>query len=222
MEQSTLSLVLFDLDNTLLAGDSDHSWGEFLVEHELVDADQYRQRNDEFYHAYQQGQLDILAYLEFAVEPLTRFSSTKLSELHNTFMAEKIEPIRLPKAEALIEKHRKAGDQLAIITATNRFITEPIASLFGIEHLMATELEKTPQGYTGKIIDEPCYQHGKLTHLERWLSQQPFDLSDSYFYSDSFNDLPLLSKVTHPIAVDPDPKLEAHAKQNGWQILSLR
>ncbi|MGI1679648.1 MAG: HAD-IB family hydrolase [Cellvibrionaceae bacterium] len=217
-----MSLVLFDLDNTLLGGDSDHSWGEFLVEHDLVDANQYRQRNDEFYHAYQQGQLNILDYLEFAVEPLTRFNPTELSRLHNTFMLEKIEPIRLPKAEALIEKHRKAGDELAIITATNRFITEPIASLFGIKHLMATELEKNDDGYTGKIIDEPCYQHGKLIHLDKWLSQQPYDLSDSFFYSDSFNDLPLLSKVTHPIAVDPDPKLEAHAKQNGWEILSLR
>lgn len=217
-----MSLVLFDLDNTLLGGDSDHLWGEFLVEHNHVDADEYRQRNDDFYRAYQQGQLDILAYLEFAVEPLTRFSNTELSELHEQFMREKIAPIQLPKAKALIEHHRNAGDLIAIITATNRFITAPIAAAFNIEHLMATELATNDQGYTGKIIGEPCYQQGKLIHLERWLKKHDLQLNDSYFYSDSFNDLPLLSRVTYPVAVDPDPTLREHATKNGWKIISLR
>lgn len=217
-----MSLALFDLDNTLIAGDSDHLWGEFLAQHGYVDADAYRRRNDAFYAAYQRGELDIGAYLEFAVEPLTRFSGGELAEMHRHYLVEKIEPIRLPKAEALIDKHRQQGDVLAIVTSTNRFITQPIAQMLGVPNLVATELEIREQRYTGRILGEPCYQAGKITHLQRWCADQAFSMTDSYFYSDSINDLPLLSEVDHPVAVNPDPSLQQHAKTAGWAMLDLR
>jgi len=217
-----LSLALFDLDNTLIGGDSDHLWGEYLSEQGIVDADNYRERNDQFYQAYQQGALDILAYLEFAVEPLTQHSIGELSAIHQRFMQEKIEPIMLPKATELIDKHRQQGDILVIITATNRFITAPIAKTLGIDNLIATELEMKDQRYTGKILGEPCYQAGKKNHLQRWITDKAFDLTNSYFYSDSFNDLPLLEQVDNPVVVNPDPTLLAHAQANDWPILNLR
>ncbi len=222
-----MSLALFDLDNTLIAGDSDHSWGEFLVEQGIVDAVEYRRRNDEFYEAYQRRELDIMEYLEFAVQPLTQYSLPELKHLHDRFLAAKIAPIRLAKADELIAKHRVAGDKLLIITATNRFITEPIANWLGIPDILATDLEiaNNAQGeprYTGKIIGVPCYQTGKITHLEAWLADTGHDLRDSYFYSDSMNDLPLLEQVTYPHAVNPDDDLQAHAEAHGWPILDLR
>jgi HAD superfamily hydrolase (TIGR01490 family) len=217
-----VSLVLFDLDNTLIAGDSDHLWGEFLVEQALVDEQVYRARNDEFYRAYQRGELDITAYLRFALSPLTRFTFAQLAELHAQFLRDKIEPLRLPRAEALIAEHKARGDVLAIITSTNRFVTEPIARMLGVDNLMATELAVTGDRYTGEVLGVPCYQAGKIEHLQRWLEQNPHDLSDSYFYSDSINDLPLLQKVDNPVVVDPDPVLQAHAEAEGWPILRLR
>lgn len=217
-----MSLALFDLDNTLIAGDSDHLWGEFLVEQSLVDAEDYRARNDEFYRAYQRGELNIDAYLRFALAPLAQFSLARLAELHQQFLREKIEPLRIPGAEALITEHRARGDVLAIITSTNRFITEPIARLLGIEHLLATELEVAGDRYTGNIIGVPCYRAGKIDHLENWLKDHPQDLRGSYFYSDSINDLPLLEKVDNPVVVDPDPLLSAHARGQGWPELRLQ
>ncbi|MCW8195731.1 HAD family hydrolase [Proteobacteria bacterium 005FR1] len=217
-----MSLVLFDLDNTLIAGDSDHLWGEFLVEQALVDEQVYRARNDQFYRAYQRGELDITAYLRFALEPLTRFTFGQLAELHAQFLQDKIEPLRLPKAEALIAEHKARGDTLAIITSTNRFVTAPIARMLGIDNLMATELEEADDRYTGEVVGIPCYQAGKIEHLQGWLKQKPHDLTGSYFYSDSINDLPLLQKVDNPVAVDPDPVLQAHAEAQGWPILRLR
>ncbi|MGQ9427172.1 histidinol-phosphatase [Gilvimarinus sp. F26214L] len=217
-----MSLVLFDLDNTLIAGDSDHLWGEFLVEQAVVDAADYRARNDEFYRAYQRGELDIQAYLAFALAPLSRFSGTELRELHRQFMRDKIEALRLDKAQALIGRHQANGDVLAIITSTNRFVTEPIATMLGIEHLMATELEMDGDRYTGRIVGVPCYRAGKIDHLENWLRRNPHDLSGCTFYSDSINDLPLLEKVDNPVAVDPDPTLAALARERGWDIISLR
>lgn len=217
-----MSLVLFDLDNTLIAGDSDHLWGEFLVEQSLVDVESYRAKNDEFYRAYQQGDLDIEAYLRFALAPLGQFTMARLGELHRQFLQEKIEPLRLSKAEALIAGHKANDDVLAIITSTNRFVTQPIAKMLGFEHLLATELEMVDDRYTGKIIGPPCYRAGKISHLEKWLQHHPQEMADSYFYSDSINDLPLLQAVDNPVVVDPDPHLEEHAKKNDWLILSLR
>ncbi|GAB1265506.1 HAD family hydrolase [Aurantivibrio infirmus] len=229
-ELIAVALVLFDLDNTLIAGDSDLGWGEFLVEQKLVDTETYQQRNEEFYQAYCRGELDIQAYIKFAAEPLSKFSATKLSTLREKFIAEKIQALRLPKAELLIEHHKEKGDIIAIVTATNRFITQPIASLLKIEHLLATELEIIDGHYTGNLEGEPCYQAGKIIHLERWLAklsetedpQDPIAEMDRYFYSDSINDLPLLEKVNFPFAVDPDEKLAEVAKERQWPIISLR
>lgn len=217
-----MSLVLFDLDNTLIAGDSDHLWGEFLVQRELVDVASYRARNDEFYQAYQRGELDIKAYLNFSLEPLARFSREELAELHQQFLEEMIQPLRLPQAEALIAEHQQRGDVVAITTSTNRFITQPIAELLKVEHLMATELEIIDNRYSGRTLGQPCYREGKVHHLEQWMKDKPYDLKNSYFYSDSINDLPLLSVVDNPVAVDPDPDLEAHAREQGWAVISLR
>jgi len=217
-----MSLALFDLDNTLIAGDSDHLWGEFMVEHGLVDAALYRERNDEFYRAYQRGELNIADYLAFALAPLGRIAMDELERLHRRFLTEKIEPLRLPRAEALIAEHKARGDVVAIITSTNRFITAPIASLLGVEHLLATELELADGRYTGAVLGSPCYQAGKIIHLEKWLQDRPDSLQGSYFYSDSHNDLPLLERVDHPVAVDPDPILEEAARARGWPIMHLR
>jgi HAD superfamily hydrolase (TIGR01490 family) len=218
-----MTLAIFDLDNTLIAGDSDHAWGEFLIDKGLVESDSFKATNDAFYEDYKAGKLDIQAYQEFALEPLTRFDKGELEALHREFMACKIAPIRLAKADRLIHKHRQDGDTLMIITATNRFITQPIGDLLGIEHLLATEGEMTPQGrFTGKVKGTPCYQQGKVERLKSWLCQQEQDLNGSYFYSDSHNDLPLLRLVTFPVAVDPDPQLAAHANEQGWPIISLR
>lgn len=217
-----MSLVLFDLDNTLIAGDSDHLWGEFMVQQGLVDAASYRARNDEFYLAYQRGELDIEAYLNFSLEPLARYTHEQLAEFHEQFLQEMIQPLRLPQAEALIAEHKNRGDLVVIITSTNRFITQPIAELLQVEHLMATELEVLDGRYSGRILGQPCYREGKIHHLEAWLKGKPYNMEDSYFYSDSINDLPLLSKVGTPIAVDPDAELEAEARRLGWQIISLR
>lgn len=217
-----MTLALFDLDNTLLRGDSDHAWGEFMVEKGLVDGNYYRSRNDAFYEAYKRGQLDIFEYLDFALEPLTRFSLDELAGLHQEFMASKIAPMRLPAAEALIRKHVEAGHHPLIITATNRFVTEPIARSLGINTLIATDPERTETGYTGKVSGTPCYQSGKVTRLNEWLANSQHSLDGSYFYSDSINDLPLLTAVTHPVAVDPDDRLRNEAEQRGWPIISLR
>ena len=224
-----MSLALFDLDNTLLAGDSDHAWGEFLVEQQLVDAEQYQRENDRFYQRYQQGELNIADYLQFSLQPLVSIDRKTLDHLHQVFMVKKIEPMRLKKADALIEKHKSAGDTLVIITSTNRFITQAIADSLSVDDLLATELELDNQpnqdGYqqfTGNIVGEPCYREGKVTHLSRWLTKTEHSLSGSIFYSDSINDLPLLELVERAVAVDPDPQLRAHAEAKGWSIISLR
>lgn len=217
-----MSLAIFDLDNTLIAGDSDHLWGEFLIEQGRVDAAHHRERNDFFYQAYQQGTLDIHAYLEFALAPLRGFSANELAALHLAFMQHKIHPILLPKAKALIDEHRNKGDTLLIITATNRFITEPIARLLEIPHLLASEAEQLEGRYTGRPTGIPCFQDGKVKRLREWLDETGQDLSTSYFYSDSANDIPLLQAVSHPVAVDPDPRLRDFALANNVPIISLR
>lgn len=217
-----MTLAIFDLDNTLLGGDSDHAWGEFAIDQGLVSAEEYRAQNDEFYRQYQQGGLDIDAYLRFALAPLVGRSPQQLAALHQTFMANYIAPLRLPKAEALIEQHRAQGDTLLIITATNRFITGPIAESLGIDNLLASDGEVVDGHYTGEPSGVPCFQEGKIERLKMWLAGRQETLSGAYFYSDSHNDLPLLKWVDKPVAVDPDPTLRHHAEQAGWPIISLR
>src|SRR5699024_10248733 len=188
----------------------------------LVDADAYRAKNDKFYADYLAGQLDVLAYQNFSQEVLGRTDKAQLDEWHAGFMHDCIEPIILAKGEALLAEHREAGDLVMIITATNRFITEPIAQRLGVEHLIATECGMQDGQYTGQLVDVPSFQEGKITRLNSWLEEHQASLEDSYFYSDSHNDLPLLEQVTHPVAVDPDDTLRAIAQQRGWKIISLR
>jgi len=217
-----VSLALFDLDNTLIAGDSDHAWGEFLVSKELVDAEEYKKANDRYFIDYQQGTLDIHDYLAFSLRPLTHYSTQEMHTWREVFIEECIRPLLLPAATELLNKHREAGDQLLIITATNRFITEPIARLLGVNELIAAEPEFINGRYTGKIVGVPSFREGKVTRLNQWLAEKDLSLKNSWFYSDSHNDLPLLELVDNPVAVDPDEALHQRATQAGWPILSLR
>ncbi|HCH32081.1 MAG TPA: HAD-IB family hydrolase [Oceanospirillaceae bacterium] len=215
-------LALFDLDNTLLAGDSDHGWGEFMVQQGLVDAADYGAKNDAFYADYLAGSLDMVAYAEFALAPLTQYSVQELNHIHEQFMQTTVIPMIAPKTQALLQTHREAGDVLVIITATNDFITGPIASYLDIPHLIATPTECIDGRYTGKLSGSPCFKAGKIDKLKTWMSQQGHTIEGACFYSDSHNDLPLLELVDEPIAVDPDAQLEAHALAKGWPVLSLR
>lgn len=218
-----MTLALFDLDNTLIGGDSDHAWGEFLAQNNLVDAAAYKATNDKFYEDYLAGQLDMNAYLEFTLEPLKNNSLTTLEGWRERFIAEMIQPMLLPKAAELIAKHRNQGHKLVIITATNDFITAPIAKLLNVETLIAVEAELKNGAYTGKVVGTPSFREGKITRIKEWLAKNSeYSLEGSYFYSDSHNDLPLLEIVTHPIAVDPCPKLTEAANSKGWEIISLR
>ena len=217
-----MALAIFDLDNTLLGGDSDHAWGEFLVNEGIVNSTEFQQKNDKFYHQYQQGDLNIKAYLKFALAPLTQFSAAELKVLHDGFMRKCIAPLRLPKADALLQEHRAAGDVLMIITATNSFVTAPIAAALGVGILLASEGEIIDGRYTGNPSGTPCFQEGKVIRLEAWLKENNQSLVGSYFYSDSHNDLPLLHAVENPVAVDPDDKLKEYAGKAGWPIISLR
>lgn len=217
-----MALAIFDLDNTLIAGDSDHSWGEFLAHKNLVDAEHYRRANDAFYEDYKAGTLDIRAYLEFSLAPLTRHSMAELDKLHAEFMRDYITPMLLPKAQALLDTHRAQGDYLLIITATNGFVTRPIGKHLGVDDLLATDPEVVDGAYTGKFVGTPCFQAGKVVRLHEWLKTHNHSLEGAFFYSDSINDVPLLEQVDHPVAVDPDARLEAIAQERGWKIISLR
>jgi HAD superfamily hydrolase (TIGR01490 family) len=217
-----MTLAIFDLDNTLLGGDSDYLWGQFLVEQGLVDGEAYERENQRFYDDYEAGTLDIYEYQAFMLRPLTEYPLTEMLAWREQFIAEKIQPILLPKAVDLLERHRTAGDTLLIVTATNRFITAPIAERFDVPHLLATEPEFTEGRFTGRLIGIPCFQHGKVERLDQWLAETGHDLAESWFYSDSHNDLPLLGRVTYPVAVDPDATLAQHARERGWPIISLR
>lgn len=217
-----MTLAIFDLDNTLLAGDSDHAWGEFLVEEGIVDAEEYRKANDRFYQEYLNGELDILHYLGFALRPLAKHSMEDLLAWRDRFMNKKIRPMLQDKAFRLLEKHRNQGHTLMIITATNRFVTEPVAELLGIEHLIATDPELVNGRYTGEVAGTPSFQDGKVTRLNDWLASNSETLEGAWFYSDSHNDAPLLRKVDNPVAVDPDPTLEKLARESGWEVMSLR
>ncbi|MCL7945931.1 HAD family hydrolase [Marinobacter sp. ATCH36] len=217
-----MTLAIFDLDNTLLAGDSDHAWGEFLVEESIVDAEEYRQANDRFYQEYLNGELDIMHYLSFALQPLARHDMKQLLTWREQFVEKKIRPMMQASATELLDSHRDQGHTLLIITATNRFVTEPVAELLGIEHLIATEPELVNGRYTGEVAGIPSFQDGKVSRLHDWLESTGESLDGAWFYSDSHNDAPLLRKVENPVAVDPDPTLESIAKENGWKIMSLR
>ncbi|MFZ0468494.1 MAG: HAD family hydrolase [Thiogranum sp.] len=217
-----MALALFDLDNTLLDGDSDYLWGCFLVERGVVDGETYQRENQRFYEQYLAGCLDIREFLRFQLQPLATHTRHQLEQWREQFLSDKIDPILLPKARALLEKHRQQGDELLIITATNRFITGPIADRYAVPHLLATEPEMRGGEYTGGVNGTPCFQDGKVECLQRWLDERGQTLAGSWFYSDSHNDLPLLERVEHPVAVDPDDKLEALAQERGWPVISLR
>ncbi|MCB1864605.1 MAG: HAD family hydrolase [Chromatiales bacterium] len=216
-----MALALFDLDNTLLAGDSDYLWGQFLVARGVVDADHYERTNQAFYDDYRAGRLDIDAFLRFALAPLAAHPLQRLLAWRADFMREAIEPIVTGAALALIEQHRSQGDDLVIITATNRFVTEPIAARFGIQQLIATEPEFDGERYTGRVAGRPAFANGKVERLDDWLAERAKSLTGSTFYSDSINDLPLLERVDHPVATNPDARLAAVAAQRGWPVLNL-
>jgi len=223
------NIALFDLDHTLIPIDSDFEWGQFLCRIGAVDADEFARRNAEFFAQYQAGTLDPVEYLEFALGTLAQFPRTRLDDLHQQFMQEVIQPALLPAAFDLIKKHQDQDDLIAIITATNRFVTAPIAKALGVQHLMAAEPELDAAGnITGKLLGVPSSGTGKVVHLQDWLAKQevtPFkqlsDFKHSYFYSDSQNDIPLLERVSHPVATNPNAKLSAHALAKGWPQLHL-
>ena len=217
-----MKLALFDLDNTLLDGDSDYAWAQFLIEEGVLHAGDYNAKNDYFYERYKDGTLDIHEFLDFQLAPLAKRPRAQLDAWHNEFMRRKIRPMILPKAPQLIAKHADA--LTAIVTATNRFITRPIADELGIEHLIATDIEEVNGNFTGKPRGTPCFREGKIERVHEWLAARGRSLGDfeSWFYSDSLNDVPLLENVDHPVAVDPDPTLLAHARARGWAVISLK
>lgn len=217
-----MTLAIFDLDNTLLGGDSDNLWGQFLCERGLVDGDDFAAKNEQFYADYKAGNLDIDAYLRFALSTLAGRSPSELADWHRDFMASKIEPILLPRAQQLVASHRERGHELLIITATNAFITRPIAELFGVQELIACEGEIVNGRYTGEPSGVPSYHTGKVIRLQAWLAERNTSLAGAFFYSDSHNDLPLLELVDNPVAVDPDDLLRARAEAKGWPVISLR
>lgn len=218
-----MALALFDLDNTLIAGDSDHGWGEFLCRKGYVDAEAYHARNNEYLNQYEEGKLDPYEYLEFALQPLKNNTPETLAAWHAEFMRETIVPMMLPMAMDLLDAHRNRGDRVVVITSTNRFVVEPIvAALGGADDILATEPEMLDGRYTGKIVGEPCFREGKVRRMSEWLTDKPFSLDEAYFYSDSINDLPLLLEVSNPVVVDPDSALKAEAQSRGWPILSMR
>lgn len=220
-----MNLALFDLDHTILPLDSDYEWGQFLVRIGAVDAVAFAKRNADFYAQYEAGTLDPVEYLEFALGTLAQFPRQQLDEWHMQFMQEVIRPAILPAARDLVKRHQDADDLVAIITATNKFVTAPIAQAFGVGNLIAAEPEVTPDGeITGKLRGIPTSGPGKVIHTKEWLAAQDKSLDGftrSYFYSDSQNDIPLLSAVTHPVATNPNALLKAHAQAQGWPILTL-
>ena len=219
------NLVLFDLDNTLLAGDSDYSWSLFLINEGLLDAKIHHDRNEQFYLDYKNGNLDIVKFLEFQLRPLSQHPKKFLDQLHVKFMKQVIRPMMMQKAQDLVDQHKAQGDLCLVITATNSFVTKPIAEAYGVEYLIGTEPEMVAGEYTGGVTGVPSFQQGKVIRINEWLEargQQLTDFKVSYFYSDSHNDLPLMKLVSHPVAVDPDPTLAAYATEHDWLQISLR
>ncbi len=216
-----MTLAIFDLDHTLLAGDSDHAWGQFLIDKEVVDAVSYREANERYYAQYRAGTLDIFEFQEFSLKPLTRHDRAQLDAWHREFLSTRIRPMITPAARALVEEHRHQGHTLMIITATNRFITGPIAREFAVDHLLATDPEEADGRFTGRVAGIPCYREGKVARLRLWLEQHHESLTGSWFYSDSHNDLPLLELVDHPVAVNPDDVLRREAGARRWPVMAL-
>ena len=218
-------LILFDLDNTLLSGDSDHSWAQFLIETGVLDGASYAVRNDAFYAQYKAGTLNIYEFLEFQLAPLAQHPRKRLDEWHARFMREKILPIITPAARALVAGHLAEGSLCAVVTATNDFVTAPIAREFGIPHLVATRAQICDGAYTGKPDGTPCFREGKLVRVDQWLAalgKNWHTFAQSRFYSDSHNDLPLLERASQPVVVDGDDTLRAIAEKRGWPQISLR
>jgi len=224
VKPSDLKLALFDLDNTLLNGDSDFEWSQFLIRIGILDRELFEVKNQAFYDQYKAGTLDIHEFLDFQLKPLSRHPHTTLDEWHGQFMREAILPMIGQPARDLVRQHQASGDLCVVITATNSFITAPIAREFGIEHLIATEPEQRGGEFTGAVAGIPSFKEGKIIRLENWLSDRGWTLegfNESTFYSDSMNDLPLLRKVSHPVAANPDDTLRRHAEQHGWPIIAL-
>jgi HAD superfamily hydrolase (TIGR01490 family) len=220
-----MRLALFDLDNTLLAGDSDYEWGQFLCDQGVVDRAAYEAENRKYYERYKAGTLDIHEFLGFALRPLAEHTAAELERWHGEFMRQRIAPMITPAARALVSRHLEAQDLCAVITATNSFVTAPIAREFGVPHLIATEPEKRDGRYTGRVAGIPCFREGKLVRLDQWLAgrgQRLADFAASACYSDSHNDLPLLERVSRPVVVDPDETLAGVAARRGWERISLR
>ena len=217
-----MALAIFDLDNTLLAGDSDYLWGVYLSDHGIVDRTHYERENARFYDEYKAGRLDIYEFLAFSLRPLADNTAEDLERWRADFLSRIIDPLITARARALVERHRDAGDTLMIITATNAFVTAPIAERFGIEHLIATDPERVDGRYSGRVEGIPSFREGKVRRLDQWLDGRQETLAGSYFYSDSHNDLPLLERVDYPVAVDPDDMLLTLATRRGWPVISLR
>lgn len=221
----SVNLALFDLDNTLLQGDSDFEWSQFLIEQGVLDRELFEAKNLAFYEQYKGGTLDIEEFLDFQLKPLSRHARRVLDGWHEEFMRSRVRGMMGQPAHELVERHRAAGDVCVIITATNSFVTAPIAREFGVEHLIATEPEHKNGEFTGRVSGVPSFREGKVARLQEWMAQHGWgweSFTESWFYSDSLNDLPLLGKVQHPVAVDPDATLRAHAERQGWPIISLR
>ena len=219
------NLALFDLDNTLLAGDSDYNWSLFLISEGLLDEKTHHDRNEQFYQDYKSGCLDIVEFLKFQLQPLSQHKKSFLDELHLKYMQKVIRPMMTVKAQNLIDQHKAAGDLCVVITATNSFVTKPIATAYGVEHLIGSDPEMVNGEYTGGVSGVPSFQAGKVTRLNQWLAERGKNLQDfetSYFYSDSHNDLPLMQLVTNPVAVDADEILTAYAQEQAWPQMSLR
>ena len=219
------NLALFDLDNTLLAGDSDYNWSLFLIGEGLLDAKTHHDRNEQFYADYKNGCLNIVEFLKFQLKPLSEHKKAFLDELHKKYMQKIIRSMMTVKAQKLVDKHKAAGDLCVVITATNSFVTKPIATAYGIEYLIGSDPEMVNGEYTGGVIGVPSFQEGKVTRINQWLAERGKKLEDfemSYFYSDSHNDLPLMKLVTNPVAVDADETLKKMAEEKGWLQMSLR
>ena len=218
-----MPLAIYDLDNTLIGGDSDYLWGEFLCDEGIIsDRESFQKMNDYFYHQYETGELNIFAWAEFSFKVLSDHSLDELNKLRKDFVDTKIKPILLEKAQSCINNHKEKGDTVLVITASNTFITKPIIEMYGIDHLLATEPEFISGRFTGKVSGIPCFQSGKIDNLMPWLEKNNESLIGSYFYSDSHNDLPLLELVDNPIAVNSDKILSSEAHKNGWPVLDWR
>ena len=220
-----MNLALFDLDNTLLSGDSDFEWSQFLIDQGVLDRELFEAKNLAFYEQYKAGKLNIHTFLDFQLKPLSSHKRKELDRWHQDFMLKKIHPMMSAAGKKLVASHRAAGDVCVIITATNSFVTAPIAREYGVEFLIATEPEHKDGEFTGKVEGVPSFREGKITRLEAWMAQKGWaweSFIDTTFYSDSLNDLPLLTLIKNPVAVDPDDTLRAHAEAHGWRIISLR